>query len=368
MTTALITGATGFLGQGAIGEILQRDPQTRLVALIRARDATELERRLQKLLAPLDEKLRTRVEAVRGDIARPRLGLDAKEYDALAQRIDRVVHIAATTRFDHSLEDARRINVGGTEQALALCRLAVRNNRSGRLDYVGTAFVAGDRGGTAYEHELDVGQRFRNTYEQSKLEAESQVRSAGVPAAILRPSIIVGDSRTGSTTSYKTIYWPMKVLFRFYGYSRPVLPRVVRLPVRPECLLDIVPVDWVAQSLGRIYSMPEAVGQSLHLASGPGAATIEELVNFCCDHFGVARLKYLDPQGKARHFGRLLRPLIRAAAPRFARNGELMMAYTVQNPAFDTAGARAHGIVAPPIQDYFRRLISFAYREDFGER
>src|SRR6185369_9150674 len=166
--TTLITGATGFLGQGAIGQILEHDPRASLVALIRARDAAQLERRRLALVDGLPEVNRARVTAMRGDITEPQLGLSDSDYEALCERIDRVVHIAATTKFDHSIEDARHINVGGTVQAIELCRIAHRNGRSGRLDYVGTAFVAGNRSGLAYEDELDVGQGFRNTYERSK--------------------------------------------------------------------------------------------------------------------------------------------------------------------------------------------------------
>ena len=46
--------------------------------------------------------------------------------------------------------------------------------------HVSTAYVAGDADGLFTEADLDVGQGFRNTYEQTKLEAERLVpRAAG---------------------------------------------------------------------------------------------------------------------------------------------------------------------------------------------
>jgi thioester reductase-like protein len=375
MQTALITGATGFLGRQVASRLLAEDPELHLVALIRARpgDDGQLEERRSRIVRALaDPAHAARLDLLRGDVEHDRLGLDAQAYDALAARVERVVHVAATTRFDHPLDEARRINVGGTERALELCRAVRARGGGGRLDYVGTAYVAGDRDGVVGEDELDAGQRFRNTYEQSKFESERLVRAArardGLPVAIHRPSIIVGDSRTGATTSWNTIYWPMKVLVRFYGLWDTVLPHLVRLPVQPGCALDVVPVDWVASCIARLYNDPAAAGRSYHLAAGHEAPTIEEVVNICCDHFGVARLGYVDPDGPARLLARAARPLLSRAAPRLVRNGEMMLAYTRRNPRFDTANARAAGLRPPPVEDYFKRLVQWAYDRDFGRR
>ncbi|MCS6913932.1 MAG: SDR family oxidoreductase [Myxococcales bacterium] len=368
MTTALITGATGFLGQEVVRCLLERDRNLQLLCLIRSRDGASLEQRRQKLMRSLPAEAANRVHAIGGDIECPRLGLDDHAYASLLERVDRVVHVAATTRFDHSLPEARRINVGGTMHALELARQLRKAGRLGRLDYVGTAYVAGDRTDLVLEQELDVGQGFRNTYEQSKFEAEKLCRAAQqeLPVCILRPSIIVGDSRTGRTTSYKTLYWPMRLLIGFYGLWRPVLPRLVRLPVRPDCVLDVVPVDWVAEAVARLFEDPGAVGRCYHLAAGPDAATIECLVNLACDHFGVARLRYLDPEGPARYLGQAIRPVLEQVAPQLTHNILLMMAYTRRNPRFDVRNARDAGLTPPPVQQYFTRLINFAYSHDFG--
>jgi thioester reductase-like protein len=173
VTTALITGATGFLGSEILASLLARDPDLRLVALVRARSGVSLARRRQRLVANLPPAHAARVAAVHGDLTRPALGLSPIEYEALVAHVDRVIHVAATTSFSHSLAEARRQNVGGTAEALALCRRLAAEGKSGRLDYVSTAYVAGDRTDLVGEDELDVGQGFRNTYEQSKFEAEA---------------------------------------------------------------------------------------------------------------------------------------------------------------------------------------------------
>ena len=364
----LITGATGFLGRELAHRLLSSDPALRLVALIRATDDAGLERRRKKLIEGMAPELGARVEGLRGDVEQPRLGLDARSHAALVERIDRVLHVAATVSFDHSIEMARRINVGGTEEMIGLCRAIRARGGSGRLDYVGTAYVAGDREGVVFEEQLEQGQDFRNTYEQSKFEAERAVREARaeLPVAIYRPSIIVGEAATGKTTSYKTIYWPMKVLVKFYGLWRPVIPRLVRLPVRRDCVLDLVPVDHVAGAVATLFGRASAEGSCFHLAAGPDAATIGELVEMACDHFGVARLRFIDPEGPVRLLGRAARPLLLRGAPRLVKNGELMLAYTRRNPRFDTTNTVAAGLAAPRIADYFPKLLAFAHGHDFG--
>jgi hypothetical protein len=173
-----------------------------------------------------------------------------------------VIHSAATVRFDHSLDEARRINVEGTRRVLDFAA-GMRQLRS--LAYVGTAYVAGERSDLVRESELAVGQSYRNTYEQTKAEAEALVRSrlGSVPGVILRPSIIVGDSRTGVTSSFKMMYWPLKI------YARRLWRTV---PGYPDAVLDIVPVDFVAASVARLaFDGPPSAARSTS-ARGRAAA------------------------------------------------------------------------------------------------
>src|SRR5262249_61228975 len=99
------------------------------------------------------------------------------DYALRAERGARVIHVAATTHFGLPLPEARRRHVGGTTQALRLCRRIRAHGREGRLDSVSTAYVAGDRTAVVCENELDVGQGLRNTYAQSKYERERRCRA-----------------------------------------------------------------------------------------------------------------------------------------------------------------------------------------------
>jgi len=368
MMTALITGATGFLGREILRSLLARDGEIRLIALIRAGDDLTLERRRQDLVRSLPIAHGRRVSVVRGDMTKARLGLSPPDYAALTERVDRVIHVAATTHFALPLPEARRRNVGGTTQALLLCRRIRAQGREGRLDYVSTAYVAGDRTGVVFENELDVGQGFRNTYEQSKFEAERLCRDTGgeLPIAIYRPSIIVGHSVSGETTSYKALYWPIQVLIPFY-LRRRVVTGLVPLPVNRECSLDIVPVDYVANSVATLFSSPEAAGRCYHLAAGvDGAVTIEQLVTLICAYFQGPRRRYIDPRGPVRWLGRAARLLLRRVSPGFVQQVERYLPYALQNPSFDTTNARAAGLTPPPFATCFPRILAYAHATDFG--
>ena len=134
-------------------------------------------------------------------------------------------------------------------------------DRLERFSYVSTAYVAGEPGGLFREDELAVGQSFRNPYERSKFEAELALRSeaADLPLQILRPSIVVGDSTTGRTTSFNVLYGPLKAFARGAMRAIPRAPR--RRPV------DIVPVDYVADRVHELATRRARTAR-FHLVAG----------------------------------------------------------------------------------------------------
>ena len=94
-----------------------------------------------------------------------------------------------------------------------------------RLAYISTAYVAGDRHGVVYEHELALGQGFKNHYESTKFQAEVWVRERmhRVPTTILRPAIVVGDSQTGETEKFDGPYYLLRTIARAETLGRPVM-------------------------------------------------------------------------------------------------------------------------------------------------
>ncbi len=355
-----VTGATGFLGTQLIRGLLKRQPRAKLALLIRDRSG-QLGRQRADVIVPAGE--RTRVEVCSGDVARPDCGLDATVYRRLRATTTRLIHSAATVRFDHSLDEARRINVEGTRHVL---EFAAGMRELKNLAYVGTAYVAGERSNLVLESELDVGQSYRNTYEQTKAEAEALVRSylGSLPGVILRPSIIVGDSQTGATSSFKMMYWPLKI------YAR----RLWRtLPGFPDAVLDIVPVDFVARSVVHLLFEEAAFGSTVHLCAGPrGSATIKQIARRAAEYFQVDEPRYVDP----KLFFAVVRPLLFMALwgrkRRVLRDGRAYRDYFTMRVQFDTSNAERllgpAGICPPPVLDYLDRLFQYCVASDWGRK
>ncbi len=340
-------------------DLLQRQPSARLALLIRDRPGQTGRQRAEQMVPPSEL---ARVEVYSGDVSLPNFGFDAGAYERLSEATTRVIHCAATVRFDHSLEEARNINVEGTRRILDFAAGA-RQLQS--LAYVGTAYVAGERTGLVREEELAVGQSYRNTYEQTKSEAEALVRSrrASLPCVILRPSIIVGDSRTGVTSSFKMMYWPLKI------YARRLWRTV---PGYPDAVLDIVPVDFVASAVARLAFDEAALASTVHLCAGPrGSATIEQVAQRAREYFHAPAPRYVDP----KLFFAVLRPLLFLSLwgrkRRVLSDGRAYRDYFTMKMQFDTANAErllGSDLCPPPVLDYLDRLFHYCVASEWGRK
>jgi long-chain acyl-CoA synthetase len=369
--TLLLTGATGHVGAALLPGLLA-DPEQQVRVLLRAPDDPALEQRRARLIekAGLSAEQATRLQALRGDVGAPGLGLSARDRSQLLAEVTSSLHSAASVRFDMPEEGAAAQNIEGTRHMLELVSALTERGGFRRHDHVSTCYVAGDRKGRAWEHERYVGQPFRNTYEWSKCEAEALVERAvseGMPIAVHRPSIIVGDSRSGRTESFNVLYWPLKLYLR--GWWR-TFPGEVDAPI------DVVPVDFVAEALLRIRARPESLGGRFHLAAGDEALTAGQIMEAVREITGGPPIRVVS-QDRYRRFVRpLLWPFFRytqrGAAMR--RGGEAFLPYFRGNPIFDTTQARKMlqpregegDVTPPPLRDYLERVLRYAMERDFG--
>lgn len=363
----LLTGATGFVGMAVLARLLERTDRD-VVVLVRAASQSQADARLNAVLGSVfdaPERHRGRVRAVCGDLTAPGLGLGAAR-EWIVTEVGEVVHGAASVAFDLPLAESRSINLDGTRRVLDLAEdCAARGEGLRRITYVSTAYVAGERRGCAREAELDVGQGFRNAYEQSKHEAEGLVssRRERLPVTIVRPSIVVGERGTGWTASFNVVYGPLRAFASgTYGV----------LPGRRDAVLDIVTVDYVADAILALAASPDAAGGAFHLVGGEHAITLGELANLAARRFGRPAPRFVPP----RIYRSVLHPLILSRAEPNTRRrlvrSEAYFPYFSLELRFDDRCARELldplGIRATPVRDYFDTLIDFAEAARWGRK
>jgi long-chain acyl-CoA synthetase len=359
----LLTGSTGFVGMELLARFLERTDRT-VFALVRAADGVDAENRIRKTMTTLfgrPDAYAGRVVAVPGDIERDRLGLDRATDEMLAARVTDVVHGAASVSFDLPLEESRRINVAGTQRLL---EFAERCPSLGRFCHVSTAYVAGTHTGSFREDQLDVGQDFRNAYEQSKFEAERLVREHGehLPNQIFRPSIVVGERESGWTASFNVLYAPLRA---FSHGAYPVLPARRAAPV------DVVPVDYVADAIVELATRPLSDGENTyHLVAGEQATTVGSLIDMAADFYDRPAPRVMPPSLYRRCVHPLLVRTGSRRRRRAVRRTAVYFPYFEAEVRYDDRRARGRlepaGIEAPNVEGYFDRLARFAERARWG--
>jgi thioester reductase-like protein len=363
----LLTGATGFVGMELLARYLERTDR-RIYALVRGASAREVNERLERTLLGLfgpGHPHGARVVAVRGDITRPGLGIGSR-LDLLAEQVSEIVHGAATVSFELPLEAARAINVDGTRRVLEFAERCQANGGLRRLSYISTAYVAGEHVGCFSEDDLDVGQSFRNSYEQSKFEAECLVaRSRSqLPVTTLRPSIIVGERDSGWTASFNVLYWPLRAFARG-AYAA--------LPARHDSPVDVVPVDYVADAIFALSQAREAEGATFHLTAGTHVSSVGEVVELATAFFKRPLPRLIEPS----IYRRMIHPLlVRAAGDERARRAltrsEVFFPYFAVRVGFDDrrtrVALRGADIRTTPLHTYFERLLEFALAAEWGRR
>ncbi|MEV4255805.1 dTDP-glucose 4,6-dehydratase [Spirillospora sp. NPDC049652] len=168
----LVTGGAGFIGANFVHHTLRHHPRYRIRVLDALTYAGD-----ERALDPVAD----RIEFVRGDVC------DARLVDELVAASDVVVHFAAESHVDNSLDDPSpfvRTNVQGTFTLLEAVR---RHGR--RLHHVSTDEVFGDLGaggdGRFTEtSRYDPSSPYSATKAASDLLVRAWVRSYGVRATV----------------------------------------------------------------------------------------------------------------------------------------------------------------------------------------
>jgi thioester reductase-like protein len=357
----LLTGTTGFVGMELLARYLERSDR-QIIALVRADSADGARARMDAVLENLFgecwREQAPRVQALAADMTAPGLGLEVGDRERLAERVTTIVHSAASVSFTLPLEEAREINVAGTRRMLEFAELAQARGGLDCYGHVSTAYVAGTHTGRFCERDLDVGQSFHNSYEQSKFEAEQLVRACdGLPSKILRPSIVVGDRNSGWTSAFNVLYWPLRAL------SRGLFSVVPAIPTAP---VDVVSIDYVADAVHALCEQSGGAGETYHLIAGPNASTIAEIMGRASRYFRRPAPEVLTPA----EFAAL--PSRSVAQDSALEAGQAYFPYFCIDTVFEDEATRAclepEGILASPLSDYLERLLDFATLSRWGKR
>ncbi|MEL7671042.1 AMP-binding protein [Methanobacterium sp.] len=270
----LLTGANGFLGTQAALRLL-RSYNYKIIALIRGNDKQHATNRLSRAwweFPELLDELGNRIHVLNGDITRNELGIEKQEYKNLIQTVTHIIHTAADWKLKSSLEELQKINVQGTENMLKLAQLAHEDHGLERFSHVSTAYVAGGKKGVVSEDSLTSKYGFLSDYEKTKFESEVLVRKSGFDVSIFRPSMIVGDSSTGYIKTFNTVYVPLRLYLS---------GKLKIIPVSRSMKINLVPVDYVADSIVKLTFEGKAVNKTFHLtAPVESLPTLEELIEF----------------------------------------------------------------------------------------
>ena len=336
---ALVTGFPAFTAKRMIAKLLAAEPDTKLYVLAQARFADEA-------AAFLAER-GGNAEVLIGDVCDMDLGLSSAEYRALSKQLTWIHHLAGIYFMGVDDETARRVNVAGTRTVLDLARDC---GRLERLVHWSTAMVSGDRKGTFYEDDLETGQKFHNAYERTKYEAERLVRNAlrQLPITIMRPGIVVGDSKTGEIGSLDGPYYLMVLIAtNASGLRLPLLGR----GDRP---LHLVPIDYVIDAAWHIGRQERSAGKTFHLID-PHPLTARAVFDGVAEHAHTEK-----PRGSIP--GPIARVVLKT--PGLARLGRGPLAfvdlldhavhYDQTNTLEALSGSR---IVCPPLADYLGTLV-----------
>lgn len=365
MDYLLLTGGTGLLGR-----YLMRDltlAEVPLAVVVRPSRWESAAQRVETAMACWEAELGRallRPVVLEGDISEPGLGLSEADSKWVRDNCGSVLHSAASLTFhaDEASGEPWRSNVEGTRNVIELCQAAgIR-----RYHHVSTAYVCGLRRGRILESELNVGQQLGNDYEKTKLLAETEVVAAGHfdQVTVYRPSIIVGDSRTGFTTSYHGFYTPLRIVFSLLqAIPWDVLLKgdfLGRLQLAGDETKNLVAVDWVSAAMTHLVANESLHGQTYHLTN-PHPATVLSMQTAIVE--ALAEVVESRPAPKASS------AVSEDFVASFREQMGIYQAYWSDDPRFDstrTEQAVPH-LPCPAIDhEVMRRLVRFAVQTNFG--
>ncbi len=358
-----LTGSTGYIGAHVASILLERH-EDRLNLLVRAKTEQEAGERLWHAMQlhmdfpQFRDALATRISIFRGDLTDPRFGLNPADYTHLIGTTESVIHCAASLN-RKSEKSCLNVNLRGTLEVAQLARRAQDAHGLRRFSQVSTVAVAGHRSHEVVAEDLSIdwNRSDYDPYARTKKFCEHMVRELlpDVPRTVFRPSIVLGDSRRAETAQFDMV--------RAFVF----LAGLPLLPFRSTDRIDIVPVDYVAESVAMLHQKPNPKHEIYHLSSGTGAETFGQLTHALAQSAG--KMEPLFWPGLERNFSAIVNMLSnsRGTIGRSASLLKVFMPYLVWDTVFDNSRVVAEmGRTPEPFSKYCYPLLQFSRDHHFS--
>lgn len=348
--TVFFTGAGGFIGRYILTHYLDHTPCD-LCLLENGKFCERLRTFLDATVR--DPGKRGRVKIVEGDITAPHLGLEASLSDELKESVTHVIHLAALYNLSAPRDVSLKVNVEGTRNVLDF--IGTLKNFA-RLGYMSTVAISGDYSGVYTEEDLDKGQGFRNFYAETKFLAEKLVRERrdAIPTVIFRPTIVVGDSKTGAMEKVDGPYYGLTMIQRNLH-----LLNVNSGPTK----CHIAPVDYVAEAFFTIMEEANTPGR-VYCLGDPHPLTYAEFFDLVYEHWGKIKPLVKLPPAVMRPFTRL--PFFYEITGVTSEAFE----YTVNPVDYPVTNALAalarSGLKCPPVTAYLDAMLGY-FRDHYRD-
>lgn len=346
----LITGYPSFVARELFETIYSKEPKAHFQLLVRPEVVDQANRILEA--GAFDT---SRISVYSGDVVAIDLGLSGTEYLKVVANVTDIYHVATIWWLGVNRTIVRNVNVLGARNMIDA---ALEMKKLNRLNHFSTAFVSGERTGVIMEDELQNNQKFRNRYERTKYEAELMMREAmhRLPISVYRPTIVVGDSKSGVIDKVAGPYYVIAAMM-FMPANLPVV-----MPGKGDKPLNLVPIDYVCESIHAISIKKDSAGKTFHICD-PNPLSAHGVFQLIAAVAGVP-----SPIGKRVPY-RLTKAIMKLPIlEKVLRNPRQFLdevnQLTIYNSIHTMEALADTGIHCPPLPSYVNTLIEYLRKND----
>ena len=353
-----VTGATGFIGKRLVKKLLERKG-AKVYFLIRKESSGKV--------AALREYWgvsAARAIPVHGDLTRKKLGVSAEDTKKLKGEISNFYHLAAVYDLEADEESQIAVNIDGTRNTVEFAKTI----DAGHFNHVSSIAAAGLYEGVFREDMFKEAENYDHPYFKTKHESEKIVRNeCTLPWTVFRPAMVVGHSVTGEMDKIDGPYYFFKLIQRI----RKLLPSWMPMVGLEGGRINIVPVDFVVDSLDFISHHERASGKCFHLVD-PVGYRVGDVLDILSKAAHAPRMNLFVNAALLGFIPKAVKKGLMALGPvRRMRNAimtdlgvpEDILAFVNYPTRFDCretlAALKGSGITCPNLNDYAWRLWDY---------